>query len=164
MGGLYICTATIKKICRFLIYLSPTGTILNKIQAWTNALLKFKELSITECLLIFIPTLLSHLLGVLVFVLLAASLNIPIGFIALGWIRAAVITSTMLPISFAGLGVRDGAMIYLLGCYGISGYKALAMSFLIFIVTVVQGAVIGGIWELLSMLNKNRDLTQPKKS
>lgn len=160
MGGLYFCTAMIIKIFRLLNHLSPAGKISNKIQAWAHALLNLKELSIAECLIIFIPTVLSHLLGVLVFVLLAASLNIPIGFISLGWIRAVVVTSTMLPISFAGLGVRDGAMVYLLGGYGISSHEALVMTFLIFIVTVVQGAVIGGVWELLTMIKKNGDISR----
>ncbi|RJP85053.1 MAG: UPF0104 family protein [Desulfobacteraceae bacterium] len=155
MGGLYFCTAIITGIFQFFIHLSVGGTISTKIHLWTNALIKFKELSITDALIIFTLTLLSHLLGVLVFVLLASSLNIPLNFISMGWIRAAVMTSTMLPVTFAGLGVRDGSMVYLLGLYGVSGHEALAMSFLIFIVTVFIGAVIGGIWELLSMLKKD---------
>lgn len=155
MGGIFICLAGLTKLLLFWIRLMPSGAISKKISSWTNSLLKFKELSITEYFRIFILTFISHMLGVLVFVLIARSLSIHLSLISLGWIRAAVITSTMLPVSFGGLGVRDGTMIYLLNRYGILSHEALAMSFLIFIVTVILCAAVGGVWELVTMFEKN---------
>lgn len=155
MGGLYTCIKIITTGFQFLTRWSPSGAIARKIRDRTNALLKFSPLTMREYLLVFTLTLSSHLAGVLVFVLLAESLSLHLSVVTLGWIRAAVILFTMLPVSFGGLGVRDSAMMYFFNLSDIPGHQALAMSFLVFIVTVVLGAVIGGLWELVTMMIKS---------
>ncbi|MGH7799265.1 MAG: hypothetical protein ACREOW_01375 [Thermodesulfobacteriota bacterium] len=49
-----------------------------------------------------------------VYYILASSLDIDISFIAIGWIRGTVVMVTMIPIFLSGLGVREGSLILLL--------------------------------------------------
>lgn len=92
-----------------------------------------------------------NLLGVLMVYLLARALNINIGLINIGWIRPVIIIITTLPISFSGIGFREGGFIILLGTYGVSGQRALALSFLVF-ATVLFLASIGGLIEARKFL------------
>jgi len=88
-----------------------------------------------------------QLIGVAGFFLLAASLGIKMDFIVLGWIRTVVILATMLPISFLGLGLRDIALLTLLRGEGVPQELCLAMAVLVFFVTVLFVAGIGGLVE-----------------
>lgn len=84
-----------------------------------------------------------NLIGILMVYLLAMALNINISFINIGWVRSVIIIFTTLPISFSGLGLREGGFIVLLAPYGVPGEEALALAFLVF-ATVLFLAVIGG--------------------
>ena len=87
-----------------------------------------------------------NIAGVLGVLFLAASLEIDVGWITLGWIRSVVQAVTSLPLSISGLGVREGGMIVLLEPHGISGAKAVALSFLMLGRSLLLGAV-GGLLE-----------------
>jgi uncharacterized membrane protein YbhN (UPF0104 family) len=92
-------------------------------------------------------SLLVQLLGTLSYAVLAAAAGITIPFIALGWIRCAVMLATMLPISALGLGVREAAMFFLLAGYGVETDRAIAYSLLVFTVTVLGPTLLGGLLE-----------------
>lgn len=96
--------------------------------------------------------MLSHVVGIVVFVALTWSLGIDVGFVSLGWVRSAVILATMIPISVAGLGLREGAMIAMLAAYGIDQPQALAMSLLVLGVVSVLPGLIGGAFEAHRLL------------
>ena len=83
--------------------------------------------------------------------LLAMALNINISFINIGWVRSVIIIFTTLPISFSGVGLREGGFIVLLGTYGVPGEEALALAFLVF-ATVLFLAGIGGLIEAWKFL------------
>jgi hypothetical protein len=83
--------------------------------------------------------------------LLAVALNINIDFITIGWIRSVIIIFTTLPISFSGIGVREGGFMILLAPYGVPNEKSLALAFLVF-ATVLFLAVIGGLYEAKKFL------------
>jgi uncharacterized membrane protein YbhN (UPF0104 family) len=51
---------------------------------------------------------------------------------------------TILPISFNGIGIREGGFIYFLGLKGISAEKALTLSLSVFAIHVAAG-LLGGI-------------------
>lgn len=91
---------------------------------------------------------LAHVIGIVVFVCLAWAMRIDVGFVSLGWIRSAVILATMIPISVAGLGLREGAMIVMLKAYGIDESHAVAMSLLVFVFVMLLPGVIGGMFEI----------------
>jgi uncharacterized protein (TIRG00374 family) len=96
-------------------------------------------------------SLLEHMSGVLLMLLLAHSLDIAITFTQIGWVRSVVLIVTFIPASISGLGVREGALLVLLQPYSIDGADALALSLLIFGRTLVI-AGIGGILELWERL------------
>lgn len=111
-----------------------------------------RALPTSRILLLVFLSLAVHVLGAAVFLCLASALAIPGDLFAWGLIRAAVILVTMMPVSVAGLGVRDISLVYLLGFYGVGGDHALALASLVFFVTVLFVALLGGVSEVLRAL------------
>jgi uncharacterized membrane protein YbhN (UPF0104 family) len=62
----------------------------------------------------------------------------------------------LLPISFNGLGVREGAFQVLFGSVGVGEAQAVAMSLMYYIVRVVIG-LLGGLMYLIGSLKKTDD-------
>jgi glycosyltransferase 2 family protein len=92
-----------------------------------------------------------HLLGIVGLVWLAAALGLPLSFAAAGWISSVLVLALMLPISLAGVGVRDAGLVVLLGLYGIEPAGAVALSFLL-LARVLLGAAVGGLLEVRRVL------------
>lgn len=92
-------------------------------------------------------SLLIKLPHIFAFYLLALSLNINLNLIQSAWFFSLVSIITLIPISFSGLGVREGASIFLLSKIGIENSAALSYSLLIF-TTGILIALIGGVFEL----------------
>jgi hypothetical protein len=82
---------------------------------------------------------------------LALGLHIDIHLIIVGWVRSLINIATMVPISFSGLGIREGGLIVLLKPYGVSGSEAVALSFLIYLGNLFLG-FIGGLLEARKFL------------
>jgi hypothetical protein len=145
-----------------VILLSPFPKLIkNAVIKIFNSTKRFRELSFKENLQIFGLLFLYHSLGIVSAYLLALSLNIQITLFDIAWIRAAVNIITMLPISFAGLGVREGSIIFLLGNYGIKPDTAMAYSLLMFFnMTLVS--LSGGVIEFTNFL-KGKRVTADKK-
>ncbi len=101
-------------------------------------------------------SVLSHVFGVASYVALAASLDLNIGLFAIGWIHSAMILATMLPVSVAGLGLREGAALLTLTAYGITAEEALAFSLLVFTVTTLLIGLLGGMMEGWRFLTGSR--------
>lgn len=93
-----------------------------------------------------------HLLGILAYALVAAALGLELGLLDLGWIRTAAALITILPVSVAGLGVREGALVLLLAPLGIEPAQALVFSLLVFAVTMLLFGLAGGLVEARRLL------------
>lgn len=74
----------------------------------------------------------------------ARALGIDLGFVALLWIHSAVEIVQFLPISIAGLGSRDIAVIYMLGLFDVPEGTALGFSLLLFALRLAMVAL-GGL-------------------
>lgn len=111
-------------------------------------LTEFQKMRPEYVLLIATLSLVSHLVGMAVYFLLATAVGIELPLLTWGWIRSLVILTTMLPISLLGLGVREASLLYLLRGYGVADQLCLAMAMLIFSVSVLFIALIGGLLEL----------------
>ncbi len=70
---------------------------------------------------------------------LALGLGIQVSYLNLLWIITLVSTSQALPITFAGIGVRDVALTFLLGGLGVPGAAAIALSFAVLAFNVALG-------------------------
>jgi uncharacterized membrane protein YbhN (UPF0104 family) len=96
-----------------------------------------------------------HLIGMLIFMIIALSLGWNISFVSMGWIRSGLILATMIPISISGLGLREAVALLLLGAYGAD--EAVAFSLLVFTVTLLFFALVGGVIEMRRVTIEKRD-------
>jgi hypothetical protein len=96
----------------------------------------------------------THLAGVLCYWLVLASMALGLSPIAGGWIRSVVLFVTLLPISLAGLGVREAGAYLVMRSFGLDGPTAVTFSLLITLVSVIGPGAIGGVLESLRFLNR----------
>jgi glycosyltransferase 2 family protein len=118
-----------------------------KIGKFIEAMQEFRNLSLKNHFEIFGLLILYHGIGILSFYFFAKSLNININIWAIGWIRSAMSLAIILPLSFAGLGVREATLVILLGYYGVLPSDSMALSFLFFLRNILS-SLVGGLFEL----------------
>jgi uncharacterized protein (TIRG00374 family) len=80
-----------------------------------------------------------------------SSFNITVPFVVLLWIVALVNAIMFLPISIGGLGVREGALVLLLGLYGAPPHRVMAASLTYFALGTIF-ALVGGVVEVVGNL------------
>lgn len=100
-------------------------------------------------------SLVRNLIGTFSTYSIALGLGLPIGFAELAWVRSAAVLAAMLPISFAGLGVREASYIVLLQLHGVTPVGAAALALLQFTVSVLV-ASLGGLVELTGQIRSCR--------
>jgi uncharacterized membrane protein YbhN (UPF0104 family) len=127
--------------------------IKEKIVALLNAVAQFKNLSLRYHLEILGFMFSYHIINLISFYLLALSLNLSVSILVFGWIGSVVTIFSMVPVSFLGIGIREGIFIYLLGFYGVEPPVAVALSFLTFFKLLII-AFSGGLLELKDFLFK----------
>lgn len=88
-----------------------------------------------------------QLITVLVLVWFARAIGIDLLFTVAGWIEAFLHILLMIPVSVAGLGVREAGLVVSLQTYGVSPADALALSMLLLGKKIVR-AGFGGLLEL----------------
>ena len=82
--------------------------------------------------------------------LVALSLGVEVTLPEIGWIVAFVSLINLMPIAFAGLGVREGAYTFLLGLYGVPLTSGLAVALVVLLLMLAQAAA-GGVCELIPL-------------
>jgi hypothetical protein len=125
----------------------PLRRINNALHAVAASLRHYRSLTPHFVVSVLALSLASHAAGTVSYAWLADSLELGVPLTAIGWVRACVVLLTMLPISISGLGVREGALVFLLAPYGASGADAIALSLLRLLGTLTIGLV-GGVYEL----------------
>jgi len=75
---------------------------------------------------------------------IALSLEISIPILYFSFLLPVVWLATMLPVSISGLGVREGAFVYLFGLIGMDNQTAIAISAIWLALTYVL-SIIGGV-------------------
>ena len=96
-----------------------------------------------------------HAVCVAIQVILGAALGIELPVAAWCVTYAGVSLLTLLPVSIAGLGMREGGYVGLLGLFGIPASQALSLSLLIFAYAIV-GALAGMLVEISDRSNSAR--------
>ena len=107
---------------------------------------EYHQLTIHEHGYIFLLSCGWQILGILFFYLLGQSLGMNIRLESFGWVRSILGFLLLFPISVSGFGVREGALLILLGYYGVVPALTIAFSFLLFARTLLLGLA-GGILE-----------------
>lgn len=87
-----------------------------------------------------------QLISVLVTLILASQIGLTISFIDWCWVWSVLSLVLLLPITIAGLGLREGTLVGILGLLGVLSPQALAVSFALFGVQIIIAAA-GGILE-----------------
>jgi len=93
-------------------------------------------------LLSFVLALVFHFMAVALYAILAFDLGIHVTLVDWLWINAVVSLALVLPVTIAGIGVREGVLIGSLGILGVPGEQAIALSIGLFALMVL-GALIG---------------------
>jgi uncharacterized protein (TIRG00374 family) len=91
-----------------------------------------------------------HLVSSVGFYVWARALGSPVGLAEVTWAWACYTLVLLLPITFAGLGAREGVLILLLKPYGVTGADAVALSFIQLAGTLLL-ASLGGAYELRTL-------------
>lgn len=117
------------------------------VEKFLNTILKFRALGVKRLLFVFGVSLFAQFLGLVFFFSLARAVGIQLPFFVIGWISTFVTIIQLIPISIAGLGIREASYAVLLNDYGISLEQAISFSITIFAVFIIVGLV-GGVFEL----------------
>jgi uncharacterized protein (TIRG00374 family) len=125
------------------------------IRKFTEAMRQFQNLRLKDHLEIIGLLFLYHTIGVFSFFCFAKSLDINLSIWIIGWIRSAMALAIMLPLSFAGLGIREGTLVVLLGQYGVMPNISIALSFLFFLRNILI-SLSGGLFEFKEFFLKKR--------
>jgi uncharacterized protein (TIRG00374 family) len=146
---------------------SSLMSIYDNIEKLLNTILNFRSLGVNKLIYVFSLSLFAQILGLVYYFSLAMAVNIHLSIFVIGWISSFVTIVQMIPISIAGLGVREISYAVLLRDYGISPEQAISFSITIFAVFVIVGLV-GGLFELSDIYRnwqrrKNPD-TDPSKN
>lgn len=136
----------------FLLRFGPVAQLLQKLspRLWEKLSYAFQRSRQTggEVLVSSLTlSVVAHLVGIVGYWLVAQSLNMELSLLIMAWIRSGMMLVTLLPITIAGLGVREVAALVLLQHYGVESDIAIAFSMLVFAATVVGIAVLGGLTE-----------------
>lgn len=121
----------------------------------TGAFGKFSGVDRQQLVVVIAATLAAHLCGCLVYIAVAKSLGLDLALLSICWIRSGMILAAMIPLSVAGLGLRELAAIALIVPLGIVEAQAVAFSILVFLVTPFAVGLVGGVVELSQTLRSN---------
>jgi hypothetical protein len=94
-------------------------------------------------------TWLYQILGIVIIYLVGRSLGIELAIWRYFIYIPLITTIALLPVSLAGLGIREGAFVFFFAQAGVAPAQALSLSLLIFAQSVLL-ALIGGAWYLLA--------------
>jgi glycosyltransferase 2 family protein len=128
----------------------------DRLTSLREALRQSRNLSWDIVAKVFALGILTHLLGVVAYGLVASALSLDLSLATIAWTRSAAVLVAILPISIAGLGVREGAMVVLLAPFGIAAADALTYSLLAFATTVLAVGLLGGLLEACRFLRGQR--------
>jgi len=146
---LYLLTFS-RRVHRVLLqYSTPAPVpdrVRRKIREVLAALGCYEDLSRPEHLAILGLVTIHHLLGLLSLYILALAIGVDIGIVTLGWIRSLVTMATLVPVTIAGLGIREASFVALLGPFGVPMSSAVTLSLLVF-GRGLAFAFAGGIFE-----------------
>ena len=122
------------------------GWVRGKLEAVTVAARSYHGLGVSFPTRVALLSLAVQLTGSIGFFVWAQALGSPVGLAEVTWARACYTLVLLLPITFAGLGAREGVLILLLRPYGVTAADAVALSFIQLGGTFIL-AILGGIFE-----------------
>jgi glycosyltransferase 2 family protein len=95
----------------------------------------------------------AQILSIMAAFVVASALGIPVELFEIGWMRSLVYLLTLIPVSVAGIGIREGGFAALLYFYGVDGHLALALPVTLLAVQLAIG-LIGAMSEAFSAFSR----------
>jgi len=92
-----------------------------------------------------------QLLAIGIYAVLGTNIGIQLTPYDWAWVVAIASVAVLLPLSIAGLGLREGALVGCLAWLGVSGERAIALSLGVFAI-MLSGAAAGGLLELIRIV------------
>jgi hypothetical protein len=132
------------------MYLERSGRIAGAIGGAARLLLNFSWLTTPQVAATVLLLSVYHFLGASGWFYLAMGLDIDIPLLSLVWIRIVIYLAMLIPITFSGLGVREGLLILLLAPLGIDAGSAVAFALLLLCLSIAIG-VLGGAVEGIAL-------------
>ena len=117
-----------------------------------NTTIFFRNFSLQNITVItFLGIFFADVLWLFVFIvrtfLLSKSMGLPLNYIDIAWMSSLVLLLQIIPISFAGIGLREGAFAYLMTVFGLAPENGASLGILFFSQMLIV-ALIGGLLEL----------------
>lgn len=116
------------------------------LQALLDALGRFDQLGAAFYLKLLALGFLRQAIAIALIMVFVRALDIDADALTIAWIRSLIAFFTLMPLSIAGLGIREATFVVALGRFGVPAESALMLSVLIFARTVLYG-LIGGLIE-----------------
>lgn len=104
-----------------------------------------RRLSTAHVLLAAVLTVIAYLIYFSQCYVLAQAIGLPLSFASASFAASLGSLVTLLPVSVAGLGTREAAVVSYLGAFGISAEVALGFSLLMFFTFFMMGGVFGAV-------------------
>jgi glycosyltransferase 2 family protein len=113
--------------------------------------------------IVFILSILFQTMDIVVAFSLSQALGLGVPFAGFLAIIPLVYLATFLPISLGGLGVREGALTFLLAQFGVTTSDAVTISFLVYTSRIVTAGS-GGVVQLVETLTSNRTVIAAQRA
>lgn len=123
------------------------GRIAGRLAELSQATQTLGSLPAAGRLTIYRVCLVRQVISIATFHAFAVALSLGISPVNSGFARAVAILLTLIPVSFAGIGVREGGLIYVLTRFGVAPASAVAFSFLLLGRDLLI-RLVGGVLEL----------------
>ncbi len=108
----------------------------------------FKQFGYREAMAVLLLAIAGNFVETIQHVYIARAVGVDLSFFTLAWLRGVLVVCAIVPISLAGLGIREAGVVALLVLYGVTEPKALAYSLLFYGAFVVGKGLVGGALEL----------------
>ncbi len=132
------------------------GRLADAISKLLTAIKSYHDIPIRRVGSIFFVSLFGYVFFILSAWVLAEGMALGLSLAAIAWIRSITLLIALVPITIAGLGLREGVLIALLSNYGISASTAFAYAITSFAIQLVLG-LFGAILETHRLLVNKED-------
>jgi len=143
MSILFLCPGSIfiNKTISILSYFQLTSFLAEMVGKWKDTAELLNISKAKNFWTVFLISSISHFFFLIGAYYLFVALDIQIDFAAVAWIRSAVFIFVSIPISLAGIGIREVGFIALFGLYGLEPGVVLAYALLALVIQLVIGFI-----------------------
>lgn len=131
--------------------LKRPGRLSSLVERLYAAVIDYQSISVRQICVIFFASALGYIFFVLSAWVLAEGMVLDLSFTAIAWIRSVTLLLALMPVTVAGIGLREGAFIVLLREYGISTSTAFAYAVALFAIQIMLG-LLGAVLEMSRVL------------